>query len=218
MAQDTDTEGFQAAPLDEAGTTLHLSASAARNVTEDRLRALLRVEVRGDEPSAVQAEINDRMTQALERANAVSNLIVGTQSYRLYQNREDQRWYGSQSLSIDGTDPAAILSLAGELQAEGLAIGTLEYYLSPESADEMRDNLIAEAIAKLNERLGRVIDATKAGSGSWIEMSIDPRSIRPGPVARSAAFEASDAATPPVAAPGTTRIELQVSGTAKLVP
>src|SRR5262249_55178598 len=90
-------------PADNAAVTLQLGESAERQVTQDRLRANLRVEVGGSDARAVQGQVNTKMAAALERAKAVSSVRVETGGYYVYEDKtlkRGQRWWGNQSLTL----------------------------------------------------------------------------------------------------------------------
>ena len=72
---------------DTSLTRVRLVETAQRTVRQDRLRAILRAEVTGPDARRVQAEINRRMTAAVERAKAAASIKVETGSYSLSLDR-----------------------------------------------------------------------------------------------------------------------------------
>ena len=82
----------------------------------------------------MQAEINRRMTAALERAKANGSIRVETGSYSLYEERQPNAgttWRGQQSLALIGTEFNDVLALAGELQQAGLVFSGMQFELRP---------------------------------------------------------------------------------------
>lgn len=144
---------------DPSLTRLRLTESAQRTVKQDRLRATLRAEVSGPDARRVQAEINRRMTEALDKAKAVASVRAETGSYGLYEERRDNAspvWRGQQSLSLIGTAFEDVLQLAGDLQQAGLVFSGMNFELRPETARGHEDELTAEAIGRLKQRADRV--------------------------------------------------------------
>ena len=105
-----------AAPaLAEDKVLLQLGESAERLVTQDRRRAHLRVEIGGNDPRALQGQVNQKMAAALDRLGAVE---AETQGYYVYEDnthKRGQRWRGSQSLGLTSLDSGALLALVGQL-------------------------------------------------------------------------------------------------------
>ena len=108
-----------AAPaLAEDKVLLQLGESAERLVTQDRRRAHLRVEIGGNDPRALQGQVNQTMAAALDRAKAVAAVEAETQGYYVYEDnthKRGQRWRGSQSLGLTSLDSGALLALVGQL-------------------------------------------------------------------------------------------------------
>ena len=203
--------------LADGQTLLHLADSAQRIVRQDRLTAQLRAEVTGPDAARVQAEINRRMTSALDRARAVAGVRSETRGYYVSQetpNSGPARWRGVQTLVLIGADSGAILALAGELQQApqgGLIMSDLSYDLAPETARAAEDELTAEALKRLRERADRVA----AGMGAAVRGFRDLRvgnvdgGRGPRPVMMRAAM-AAQAAPPPTAEPGETTLQVSV--------
>ena len=148
-----------AADPDAGLTALHLTQTAERAIHRDRLRAQLRVEATGSDARRVQADINRAMTAALAHAKSVAGITVETSGYSVYEERQTNapsRWHGSQGLTLLGSDAAAVLALAGDLQGEGLAMSGLAFELAPETAREAEDDLTREALTRLRQRGDRI--------------------------------------------------------------
>jgi predicted secreted protein len=208
----------------DAGVTkLHLVQSAERMVRRDRIRAQLRVESVGSDARQVQAEINKRMTAALDQARAVQGIKLETGGYSVYEERQTSlasRWHGSQGLSLSGDDFGAVLGLAGSLQNAGLAMSGLSFELAPETARGVEDELTTEALARLRQRAERI-----AGD---LQMTVDRlRDVRVGNVdgqqpRPQIVFEKSLASTsvvpPPVGEAGDATVRVSVEAEILLGP
>src|SRR5258708_275024 len=153
LALPAQAQGKPAA--EEGAVMLRLSESAGRQVTQDRLRANLRVEIGGADPRSGQGQVNAKMAGALERAKAVAGVRVETAGYYVYEDRSlrrGSRWWGNQGLALTSADAAALLALVGQLQDDGLVMGGLAYELAPETRRRIEAELIPEAIQKLKDK------------------------------------------------------------------
>lgn len=204
---------------DDSATVLHLGEFAERTLRQDRLTVQLRAEASGPDAARVQAEINRRMTAALDASRRISAVRAETRGYWVNQERPQNqapRWRGQQTLVLTSTDTAAALALAGELQQSGLLMSGMHFDLSPEATRAAEDELTAEAIRRLRERTDRVA-AT---------MNMQVRNIRDmrvgqagggGPRPMMMRAEAASAA-PPVAEPGETVVRVSVDAEIVLAP
>ncbi len=210
-----------APPTDDDSTVLHLSESAQKTVRQDRLTVELRAEAVGGDAARVQATINKRMETALDAAGGIPAVRAETRGYWVQQERPKDaplRWHGVQVLALISADSATLLKLTGELQQKGLVVSSLNYDVAPETAKALEDELTAQALKRLRERIDRI--AT--------EMKLELRNIRnlqvgnvsaggqpPRPLLRQAM--AAEAA-PPAATPGETTLQVNVNADVVLIP
>jgi predicted secreted protein len=153
---------LQPAPSDQS--TLHLSETAQRDVPRDLLRATLAAEATDPDAGKVQADINQRMSVAMTRIKQVAGVTVATGGYSVYRETPDKqspRWHGSQTVTLTGKDFAALLSLTGALQQQGLVIQSLTPDISREARQSVEDALTDEALTRLKQRADRI--AASAG-------------------------------------------------------
>jgi len=206
---------------DDDSTVLHLSESAQRTVRQDRLTVEMRAEATGPDAARVQAAINKRMEAALETAGAIPAVRSETRGYWVQQERPKDapaRWHGVQILALISTDSATLLKLTGELQQKGLVISSLSYDVAPETARALEDELTAQALERLHQRIGLIAS----------QMKLDLRNIRNlqvgnvssgGPAPRPRLMTAMAAeAPPPAAAPGETTLQVNVNADVVLLP
>jgi predicted secreted protein len=207
---------------DQGLTNLRLVETAQRTVRQDRLRAMLRAEVTGPDARRVQAEINRRMTAALERAKTANSIRVETGSYNLYEERPPNSgavWRGQQSLSLIGTEFSDVLALAGELQQAGLVFSGMQFDLRPETARAYEDEMTNEAIQRLKER-GEKVAATMGLKVMRVrELSVgNVLGDQPRPPIRMRMEAATTQAAPPVAEAGDQIIQISVQAEIALGP
>lgn len=154
-------------------SVINLDAEARRVVTQDRVQANLAYEATGKTAAEVQNTINTKMTMALAKANAVAGVKVNTGYYNVYKTYENEPpnppkpytaaerekyavWRGSQTLVLDGANKDNVLKLAGDLQGENFAMQGMNFYLSREASDRIKDELIAEALTNVRTRAQKV--------------------------------------------------------------
>lgn len=184
---------------DKGKTVLQLSAAAERAVPRDRLRATLRAEVTDADPLKVQAEINKRMNKALERARTASGVKAETGGYSIYSfvdQNKNTLWRGSQFVSVTSTDFDAVLGVARDLQSGGLLMSGMGFDLTPEAYQKLKDELEAEAVAKVVAR-GRAL--AKAADSAVVHFRVirvgEPSGYHP-PTPMPKMMEARMAAAP----------------------
>ena len=158
---------FAAAPVfaataDKPVTTtdIMLTQQAALVVPRDRITATLRVIQRGPNARAIQIEINRRMMGALAKVKGAPAVIAETGSYAVNHpytnNGESAQWQGEQTLTLTSGDIEAVLDLAGSLQNDGLVMGEMRFFVSPESLKAVQDDLTATALKAMQDRASNI--------------------------------------------------------------
>lgn len=204
-------------------TVLHLSQTAERRLPRDRLRVEFRAEKRGASPAAVAAAINTLMAQALAAARRVDGITIESGSYTVFRATPENRaalWQGAQSLRLSGADFAALLRLAGTLQADGLAIGDMTYDASPDTLRGSEAALTSEALSALARRAAAIADQLHLVVAGYRNLTVGNAEAADAPVRRFAATAAAaSAAMPaPVGAPGEATVRVEVSAEILLSP
>jgi predicted secreted protein len=209
------------AERDAGLTVLHLSETGEKTIRRDRLHAALRAEASGPEARKVQAQINKQMAAALELARKVSSVKVETGGYSVWQEQPQKgpaRWRGSQSLTLVGSDPSALLGLVGELQHAGLVVSSLEYQLAPETARAAEDSLTDDALMRLRVRAERIAKSLGMSVVRLRELRVgNAEGGRPRPPVPMRAMASKEYA-PPVAEPGEATVTVTVEAEVLLGP
>jgi predicted secreted protein len=172
----------------------------------------------------VQDDINKAMTAALALTKTAAAVKTTTGSYQVYEQRLERNvrlWQGQQSLQLESKDSAALLDLAGRLQGLGFVMSGMNWSLSPERAESVRDELMVKALGKLRAKAALV--ARTLGKSGYELTDINLQGIpQPMPMYSAARMEmavASDSAVaPPVAEAGETEVTVGVSARAMLKP
>lgn len=146
-----------AAPGSRADTLLDLSDTATISAQPDEITASLRAEAAAPTPAAAQAAVNRMMARALGAAHQSQDVAAKTGGYSAWMTEAARPgppagWHASQGLKLTGHDGATMLALVGGLQAEGLAVQSLQWRLSPEAERTARAAALRQAIGGLRAR------------------------------------------------------------------
>ena len=195
----------QGGPRNDGLTTVSLSESAQREIRRDRLRVQLRIEQTGADATRVQNDLNRRMTAAIEKTRAFVGAALRLESggYYVHQERlsdQSTRWRGAQMLTLIGTDAAALLPLAGQLQQDGFLASGMDWELSSEGRRAAEDALTGEALERLRARSRFVAEAMGADFLRFDKVSVGTSLERP-PIAMRAAAPMAAAAGGPASVP-----------------
>ena len=205
-----------------ARTTLVLSETAAREVAQDTLVAVLVARAEASTPRAAQADVNRAMTAAIEKAGAVAGVRAATGGYRVYQEHDrdgqPRGWIAEQDLSLTAREAAPLLELAGALQEDGLLLNGLVYQLSAEARRAIEDELALEAIAALRRRAEQVAASVAMQVETIATLRVGEVADEPPirPMMRASIAEAS--AAPPVALPDVETVSARVQAELVLAP
>lgn len=151
-------------------TVINLDGEAHRVVTQDRVSINLMTQTDGKKSaSEAQAAVNAKMQAALAMAKKVPGVKVSTGYYNSYkqyppepkpltqaEREKAATWTAQQTLVIDSGDKDAALKLAGALQQQDFAMQGMNFYLSREAQDKLKDELLAEALASVKARAQKV--------------------------------------------------------------
>lgn len=196
-----------AAALSE--TVLSLAETAEVLRAPDELHASLRVEARGANAAAVQAQVNRAMEQALAAARGVEGVRATTGGYWTNRMDEGRNWTASQTLNLRAREPAALLDLVGRLQGQGLAMGELSWRLSRAAETAARQEAGRLAIEALRQRAEAVASQLSLQVAGIRALRLDAPEV-PMPRMMAMAAARREAAPAPVTAPE----EVAVSSTA----
>jgi predicted secreted protein len=183
----------------------------------DELVATLRAEATAATAAAAQQAVNSAMAAALARARQVTDVTASTEGYTAWQATQPQRWQASQTLTLRSHDGPALLTLVGELQQKGLAIGELSWQLSHEASRAARDQAMRDALSALRGRADAAAGLLGLRFESFQRVSIampQPVPIMP----RAMMAMAAAAPTPPSAQAEDIPVSATVDADAVLAP
>ncbi|MCQ8242358.1 SIMPL domain-containing protein [Rhizosaccharibacter radicis] len=139
------------APAD--ATLLRLDATGRVEVAPDLLVAHLMFEQSGRDAAAVQDAVNRRMASARKTADGAPGVTARLENYAVNRSGEkNDQWTAQQGIELQGKDGTAVLKLAGQLQAAGLALNGLSWTLSPPTRDAAEARATDNALHLLRDR------------------------------------------------------------------
>jgi uncharacterized protein len=194
-------------------TVLHLTQTAEKKLTRDVLHVELRAEKTGGDAQTVQSAINQTMAKALGQAKQAQGIEVETGSYSVNHIETQSEWSGFQSLYLSGGDSAAVLKLAGALQAQGLVMSTMGYEASRKVLSGAQDDLTSEALADLDRRAAAIAQQMHLSVLGYRNLDVGNAQTQGAPMPRFAAMAAGPVAGMPlpVAAPGEATVSVTVN-------
>ena len=151
----TDFRPADAKPI--TTTDIQLVQQAALVVPRDRITATLRVILRGPDARQIQVEINRRMVAALARVKDAPAVIAETGSYSVNHpytpQGESSTWQGEQTITLTSGEIDAVRGIwQATLQNDGLVMGEMRFFVSPESLKAVQDELTATALKAMQDR------------------------------------------------------------------
>ncbi len=201
-----------------ADTMLHVSVTGSVTVMPDELVAQLSAQADAPSAAAAQGAVNAMVAKALAAAKPLQAVTASTTSYSVWHQTDPKDvWHASQGVALRSHDGAGLLTLIGQLQAAGLAVGDLSWQLSPALADKSYEQAVANAIGKLTARTQETAALLHLQVHGFTQIVLgDGSGPEPRPMMRLMAAEAPAAAPPPSAQAEAMTVTATVNGTARL--
>lgn len=201
-----------------AETVLHIAESAEVTRAPDEVVATLRAEARAASAAAAQEAVNRTVTAAVARAQAVQGMRVATGSYWTGRVEEPRGWQATQTLTLRSGEAPALLDLVGTLQGQGLAVSSLQWQLTRETARAAREEASRLALESLQRRAEAVAAQLGLQLVGLREVRIDAPDRGPRPMPMMAMAERSASAARPVAVAEDVVVAATVEAVAVLRP
>lgn len=222
MLISTPSKAEEMTLLPEGQTLIALSVTERTQVQQDTLHASLRIELTDKTAAGVQDKINTAMKKAVEATKSAKDVKTSTGYYSVYQTYADpnnprsvKSWNGSQTIDIESKNAQAVLELAGKIQEAGFAMNNLQYTLSTEKADEIRDGLMEAALKRAQAKADRAAKGLGKKSVELVQVGVDSPVDFAQPVMMRAmakgGMEAADAFSAPTAQAGESEVSLTVN-------
>jgi predicted secreted protein len=199
---------------------VNFRVSAARDVDNDTLVAVMYHERSGQQPASMADDVNRTIAWAVDLAGKTSGIKVQTLQYRqqpIYRNQTISSWKVRQSIRLESQDVTALSELVGKLQSR-LSVSSLRYTISAEVRREVEDALITQALDRFKRR-GKLI-TRELGRPDYRIVNIDIATAGgpPAPLQMRtvSAMAESSSVTAPTLEPGVQSVTVSVSGTIEL--
>lgn len=207
----------------ERPAQLSVSASAHRDVEQDRITVTLYAERESPAPAAGQTQVSQALGPVLEQLKARSDLEVQTAGFHtnpVWQQSRVVSWRTRGSIRITAKPTDEFNRLIGDLAGK-LNIESVMYSLSREAQLAVEQSLIAEAVQAFRAKAGAAAKALGFRGFAVRDVSVDGAAPPPQPMPRMMAM-ARDAvaaeAAPLPSAQGKTTVSVTVTGTVALDP
>lgn len=201
-----------------AGTTIDLSAEAARPAANDQVRATVFAEASGATPAELARRVNAQIADSLALARGYGSVRTqsgGTHTYPVYtKGNRIESWRMRSELTLESGDAAAMAELLGKLQGS-LAVGNVAMLPSPETRRKAENEAMTEALAAFRARAKLLADAM--GKPYRIKhLSVGTSGQMPVPKFRAAAMSMAAEASPMPMEGGESQVSANVSGQIEL--
>ena len=181
-----------------AETTLHIAETTSVTRAPDEVVATLRAEARAGTAAAAQEAVNRAIAAAVTRAQGTAGIHVSTGGYWTARVEESRSWQAAQSITLRGQEAPALLDLAGVLQGQGLAMQSLQWRLTQETARTAREEASRLALDSLQRRAEAVASQLGLVLVGLREVRIDAPDQAPRPGAMLAMRSSSSGSAAPV--------------------
>jgi uncharacterized protein YggE len=188
------------APAGLGPSIMHLSAQATIKVAPDDLVACLAAIAIAPTAAAAQRRVTEMMANARTTAAGTPGARTIFRGYAVFYSEEKPpHWTAQQTLEVRGGDGEVALDLVGRLQALGLALEGLGWEVSPERAEQTRQDATLKALVILRKQategarvLGMEVDRFQS-----VSLNDAPPGVTPMARAEAAGVAAVMAPMPP---------------------
>lgn len=195
---------------------IHLSASATAQLANDTMVVTVFAEEEGSKAQELSSLVNKKIHWGLELVKQYPDIKRQTNSYTthpVYQNNKIKGWRVRQSLLLESKDMALMSEVLGQLQNK-LALGSMQFSISPESRDAQDKILIDKALESFEKRSQQVVVKLRRKNYKIVDINISTSGSRP----KRAQYEmrAMSMASEPAVSAGEQTVSVTVSGKIEL--
>ena len=146
---------FAEEPVDNYPPQVNFTVESEKNVERDLLRVSLFYQAEGNDLSALNKTMAEKMNKAIDLAKAQSAVEIKDNSRNTwirYDNKgKQQGWTARAELTLESKDSQALSTLVHELDGV-LAIDSVSASVSREKLSSLENELTKEALAKLKDK------------------------------------------------------------------
>lgn len=146
-----------------AGTLVDFRVEAQRKVPNDLGRAVVYVELSGNDSADVGRRVKERLADALALAKAQRGVAVrsgGTQTWPVYAKNGGaiEAWRMRSEIVLESADAEALSAAVGQLQ-KTMAVARIGFEPSPATRRAAEDEAESEATRRFRDKAGRIAAA-----------------------------------------------------------
>lgn len=200
---------------------VNLDASASRDVENDELVTRLQVIEDGRDPAKLTDLVNQKTALVLDAVKNFQNIEAETSSYNtrpIYDNGKIASWQVSQQLILETSNFDEMSQFVGDISS--LAnIQSMQFQVSDDKAEEVKQALLKEAIANFKNKAKLVATEFERSGYELVNLSIDGNNFTPRPVMERAVMMSADAmskSAPAALAGGKNEVSVTVRGSIQL--
>ena len=186
-----------ALPAAAAETRLRVSETGTARREPDEIQATLKAEFRNSQAAAAQGAVNRAIAAAMEAAHAMTGVVATTGRATANRPELGREWLASQTLTLRGTDPVAVLELAGRLQQAGLAVTDMQWRLTEAPTRAAREEAARDGLRQLRARAALVADELGMQVSHLRDIYLDAAPDGPMPMMAAAMRASGPGAAPP---------------------
>lgn len=192
-------------------------------IENDRVTATLFSNKTGPNLAELARDVNQAVSEGIKRVQkepSVAIQTLGYESYPDYQNGKPVGWQVRQAFRLVSHNPELLAKLIGELQS-GLAVGGIEYSVSPDKLHHFEDKLLDQGLSDFRRRAERITKDMGRTRYRVVNIQLNTpgqSQYRPQMQMKSMAVDAASPAPPPSLQAGKEHVEVEVNGTIELQP
>ena len=146
---------FAEEPVDNYPTLVNFTVESEKNVERDLLRVSLFYQAEGNDLSALNKTMEEKMNKAIELTKAQSAVEIKDNSRNTWIRYNDkgkqQGWTARAELTLESKDSQALSTLVHELDGV-LAIDSVSASVSREKLSSLENELTKEALTKFKDK------------------------------------------------------------------
>jgi uncharacterized protein YggE len=157
-------------------TRLQITGTGSLKAAPDQVTATLQVQSEAPKAVTAQGQTNKLAQTAMAAAEKINGITTSSEDYQVFENRVNNKpgtWTASQTISVRGTDAAAVLELVGRLQGLGLLLNNIAWSLSPDHQKQLESQAEQLAIRDMQARASTIASTLNMQVGQIQSLSVN---------------------------------------------
>jgi len=199
---------------------ISLSATAAVEVDNDLLVAMLVVQENGHKAAELADRVNKKMAQVLAKAKSYKTVDSHTTRYNSqpqYKGGKINGWQVSQHIKLTSQDFDQLSQLVSEVN-QLARVQSMTFKVSDQRLAQTKKELTKTAIANFRSKAVLIAEQFDRKHYKLVHINVDGNHSTPRPVMERSMMMAADSArsVPPAVAAGSNKVTVNISGTIEL--